>query len=105
MPFTADGAPLEDKKADLTTEPFINFLKGLTATEWPSFFGVRRFHSRRYFFQPIFFLVSTDVRSENREDGDDSDVDDDVEEEEEEDDNVEDVGEVEEDIGNDMTPM
>ena len=95
MPFTADGAPLEDKKADLTTEPFINFLKGLTATEWPSFFGVRRFHSRRYFFQPIFFLVSTDVRSENREDGDDTNVDDDVE----------DVDEAEDDIDNDMTPM
>ena len=100
MPFTADGAPLEDKKADLTTEPFINFLKGLTATEWPSFFGVRRFHSRRYFFQPIFFLVSTDVRSENREDGDDTNVDDNVE-----DDNVEDVDEVEDDIDNDMTLM
>ena len=57
------------------------------------------------FFQPTFFLVSTDVRSENREDGDDSDVDDDVEEEEEEDDNVEDVGEVEDDIDNDMTLM
>ena len=91
MPSAADEAPLED----LTPEPFINFLKGLTATEWPSFFGVRRFHSRRYSFQPIFFLVSTDVRSENREDGDDTNVDD----------NVEDVDEAEDDIDNDMTPM